>query len=560
LLFFLANLLLFPSFYTQAVTSTDAVSPVKATEQIPGETKPVLEVGATPISIKQEVKLLREDEQRKMPYLDGGHIKEWINRRSLEKKKAFKEKEKATLSDLIDRALQIHTPAKAAQERVTLAKRRILVAGRELLPSADFAFTLRKGALGGSAFTGSDYHMTFQLPIFRGGILWNSFLRERAEYRAAKKEYDAVVNDLLSDVAEAYFEFNRARETLEDHQQIKRDAEKQRQMSKQKYDQGLISEVEHLNVDSMVGEIYYDVESASQEFELAKLELEQYVDVDQIDEVKIESLYDTTAMIKKAVAARPAAAGEVEKTLIRGQSLDELVDLAYQNRPELQVETARLRATRLEEKIARGAFLPRVDLLMEFGELGESFLQFADDPPHFPEWHLSLEMGGNVLGNKIKATIDDDQNGPSVSQFLQGAGSRTKRRGMEIGILNGLRDYAETKEAQVKKLEQIVELEKKEQEVIRDVKESYFDFNKSQIQVESSLKRNQYRERLAELAAIRLERAEIEISEYLQALVDLTDERERLHEALANYYISKAKLNKAIGVRDYLPVQERYGL
>ena len=558
----LLSLVLFASPATsQTVPSTKNVAEAPPAEKIEAApTAVVSEIETKPITIKQEMRGLRKGRSEEMPYLDKGHIKQVIDRRMVERRRAFKTTEAKGLYQVIERALEVYTPAKAAKERISLARRRIVVAARELLPGGSFAFQLRKGSLSGSAFTGNDYHLTMTVPVFRGGILWNTFLREKTEYRAVKKEYDAVINEMVDDVSAAYFEFSRARGVLEDRRKLKERAEKQQNISKQKHDNGLISEIEYLNVESMTGQLFYDVETAHQEFELAKLELEHFLDVDDLSEVHIEKLYDANEMIQKEQPLYPAMPGEVEKNILEGQLLEDYVDLAYRHRPELQVEAERLRSARLDERIARGAFLPKVDLTMEFGELGESFLVVADDPTHRPEWRLSLEMGGNLLGNKIKYTLDDEQNAPNVSQFLQGAGSRTKRKGMEIGILDGLDDYAESKEAQVKKLEQIVELEKKEQEVIREVKEAYFDYHKSRIQVESSLKRNQYRQKLTELAKIRLGKAEIEISDYLQAELDLAEEGEQLHESLADFYKAKSRLNKAIGIRDYLPMEERYGI
>ena len=160
----------------------------------------------------------------------------------------------------------------------------------------------------------------------------------------------------------------------------------------------------------------------------------------------------------------------------------------------------------------------------------------------------------------MKYLHDHQQSAPSVTQFLQGTGSLVKKDRMEMGILNGLQDYAELKEVEVKKLERVVELEKKEREVIREVKEAYFDYQKARIQVESSLKRNQYRQRLAELSKIRLSKAEIEISEYLQAAIDLAEERKKLHGALADLYKAKSKLNRSIGIRDFLPMEDKYGI
>jgi outer membrane protein TolC len=135
---------------------------------------------------------------------------------------------------------------------------------------------------------------------------------------------------------------------------------------------------------------------------------------------------------------------------------------------------------------------------MEFGELGEAVIRDSVDPPHHPEWRLGLEVSSNVFGTPIKYTFDNDENAPSVTQFLQGTGSQVTRKNMEVKILDNLKAYSDLKEAQVQKLEQVIELEKAEQEMVRQVKEAYFDYHKAEIRVRSSLKKNQYRQRLVE--------------------------------------------------------------
>lgn len=507
----------------------------------------------------EEVKLLRMEKRRKMPYLDSGYLKESVNARSLQKKHDFSQSEQKQLEEVINRAIEVYTPAKAAKERISLARRRILAAVREMLPGASFNFELRKGSLSRDSFSGQDYHWTFRLPLFRGGILWNTLRREKAEFRAAKREYDGVLNELVDEVAKAYFEFNRAREVFEYKKELSGRVREKHLLSQRKYKEALISEIEYLNVESLAGQVEYDVETGKQELELAKLELQRYLGLDVGDEIDVAPLYSVDALIKTS-EEKDSQNVATEYTATLAQSLEEFMDLAYQNRPELQVEAERMRAARLQEAINRGAFLPRADLLLEFGELGEAFIRDADDPTHFPEWHLGFELSNNVFGNKMKYTFDNDENAPSVTQFLQSSGSQTTRRKLEIGIFDGLEEYAELKEATVKKLEQVVELEKKEREVIREVKEAYFDFRKAQVQAESSIKRNQYRQRLVKLADLRLQKAEIEISEFVQSEIDLAEERGRLHQALTDLFKARSKLNKAIGIRNFLPMEDRYAL
>ena len=56
-----------------------------------------------------------------------------------------------------------------------------------------------------------------------------------------------------------------------------------------------------------------------------------------------------------------------------------------------------------------------------------------------------------------------------------------------------------------------------------------------------------------------LEQNEIQISEYMQAEIDLLQERTELHRALKDYFAAKAAMNRAVGIRNYLPIEETYG-
>ena len=228
------------------------------------------------------------------------------------------------------------------------------------------------------------------------------------------------------------------------------------------------------------------------------------------------------------------------------------------HRPDLQVEASKLKATQYAYRVALGRRLPTADFLVEYGELGEAFLQDLPTkrgPELKHEFKVGMEVAWPLAGNTLKYTYDHDQRAPSVTQFLSGQGTRTLGNSFSIGILDDMGQFSSMIEAKVNNLEQVVELEKTERDVIREVKEAFFNFNKSLIQVESTYKRMGYRERLAELAKHRLDNNEIQISEYLQAEMDFTQERGLVYQALANFFLSKAKLNRAIGVRDYLLVE-----
>lgn len=512
--------------------------------------------------IRAQVKTLRQERVEQMPYLDRSYIRADINEDSVRQKIQFAANSGGSLEDLIVRAVETHTPAKAAKERIVLARRRIMVAMRQLFPEMNAKFQHRDGTISSTPFNSTNYRFVFRQPVFRGGILWNRLLQERAGLETAEKEFDRVLGDLVKDLSEAYFEYQRTLATVNKRKAVLEKTSQQVEYSEQKWQQQITSEIEHLNAQSLAGQMKFDYESALQEMELAKLELQRFLGLESDAPLEIQKIYELETLISREEEnSGPADAqkiSEVEQAKI--PSLDELVDLAYQNRPELQVESSKLQSARLEEKIRWGEFIPHADVQLEFGKLGEAFDAVSLDPKLRKEFRLVVEMNWNMVGNNVNYTFENDSRAPSVSSFDNfGARSATTRNSVSMGFLDGLKAFADTKQAEVERLDQIVQLENAEKQVVRDVKQAYYGYQRAVIQVKSSLQRVRYRNKLVSLALHRLGKNEIQISEYLQAEMDLLREEADAHTALKDYFTSKAEINRAVGIRDFLPIEETYG-
>jgi len=398
-----------------------------------------------------------------------------------------------------------------------------------------------------------------------------------ADMKAAQKEYDQVIADVINDVSQSYFEYERALLTAQDQQKMIEKMERFANFSKQKWQEGLISEIEYLNVDSIFSQMKFDYETSIQELELAELELQKYLGLSMDDEVTLEMLYDLDIMLENekarqdrggkgggaSISTAPSAKDEFTVYTPIGEleiaDLKQLVEMAYENRPELQIEAARLQSARFKERVNFGELMPHVDAVIEFGRLGEAFNTVSLDPKLRNEFRFLLEFTWNAAGNNIEYTFENNETAPSVSEFEGGRGTQITSNTLTVGFLDGLDALAEAKEAQVEKLEQIIELENTEKEVIHDVKEAYFNHQRALIQMQSNLKRVDYRQRLVALAKHRLENNEVQISEYMQAEVDLMRERTDLHKSLNDYFSAKAELNRATGKRDLMDVEKLYG-
>jgi outer membrane protein TolC len=558
-------------------------------------------VSAKDDSISNEVQLMRQDRQIKMPYLDKGIIRSEINSQKIKDRKNFLAAGSKDLEMLIERAIAAYTPARAARERIALSRRRILVALRMLLPEGSLELNDKSGDLSDQDFNSLNYRFSFRQPIFRGGVLWNTLLQEKAGLEGAEKEYAAALQDVINDVSAAYIEYSRAKAVIDSQEKVISEMQHFTEISEKKFQQDIISEIEHLNVQSLHSQIRYDYETSKQELELAKLELQKLLGLEIDDDLEVSPLYQVEALLTKqtgdqasadAAATADASANTNESPETADKAIDDeladlasepagepaqrdegydlgethvlpeltdLVDMAYTNRPELQVEAAKLESARLEERIRMGKLLPQADAVLEFGKLGEAFNEDDLTPSMEREFRFMLEFNWNIGGSKVGYTHDTNQLAPTVSQFLGRTGSNVQTDTFRVGFFDSLKDYADTKEAEVLRLDQVTLLEKTEKEVVQDVKKSYFDYQKARIQVKSSLQRVDYRQRLVLLSKHKLDKNEIQISEYLQSEIDLLQELMTLHKAIADYYTAKARMNHAIGIRNFLPLGEANG-
>lgn len=522
--------------------------------------------GTSQETLKDRVEKLRRDKKDKFKELTDGFIRKIITEKTVISKGEFLKPGERSLSDCIERAIQEHMPAKAAVERIKLAKQRVIKAFRDLFAEATYEWENRDGSLSGQEFKGKSYHLRFKQPVFRGGNLWATFQKEQATLRAAEAEYSQIVNDLIQKVSEAYFECLRAQIVQKDRERLLKLVNKIHGRSRKMWDQGLISEIEYLNVESLQSQIENDLEQSRQDYELAYLDLQKELNLDINDRIRLVPFYSYKKLMAKAKAKKDKSKSGKKDTVVLDageelKPLDDYIKMAYDQRPDLKLEANRLRSNIMAKRAALGKLLPQVNIMMEYGRLGEAFTETADPeiqmkPDYKPEWQTFLELSWNFGGSTLKYSRDRDQNAPSVSQFQSGSGTTTRKDSFSVAILDNLEDVYRLKEAQIEIMDEFVKLEDKEREVIKEVKEAYFNYKRAVIQFQSEIKQLLYRIRQAQLQKHKLEQNEIQASEYIQAENELEEEKAQFHKVMAEYYSARVALNRAVGMRGMLPVKE----
>jgi len=514
-----------------------------------------------PALLKDKVRQMRREEKQKFQELTDGFIKKIVTEETVLAKEQFLRGGPRNLDECVQRAIDASMPAKMAKERVKLSKQRIIKSLRDLFSAVNLELETRRGSLSDQAFTGNSYHMQFKQPIFHGGSLWHTYLKEDATLHSAEAEYNKVTQDLVQKVSEAYFDSLRAEQVLNDKREILKMANEIFAMTKQKWAEGLISEIEYLNVESRQSQIAHDVEKAKEDYELVLLELQKHLNLALNEKIELSSFYDYGAVMdgarKRSEEERKSENGDQSKASVDIEKpVEHYLQMAYDHRPDLKQEVNRLRANIMAKRVAVGKLLPQTDLVMKFGELGESYTDLVKHPTHHPEWQCAVELTWNLGGSTMKYNYDRDQKAPSVSQYQGGQGTFTTKNSFTVALLDNLEDVYRVKEAEIEILDQFIKLEETEREMIREVKEAYFNFRRAEIQLSSEMKQILYRERLAKLSKHKLDIHEIESSEYLQSELELVDEKEKFHKAMSDYYVARTGLNRAVGVQGLLPIED----
>ena len=242
------------------------------------------------------------------------------------------------------------------------------------------------------------------------GDAWYAPLLAKQRARAASAKSDAVRNQVLFEVAVAYYELMRSKGglqiALEAYENASGLAEATESFAQT--GEGLESDKERAAVDALVRK--RDIEVARERLELASVNLAWLLRIDP------------------AVRMAPAGSAETRMSWVEGvNELGALTDRAMRDRPELKASDAELAAVLSElEQRRRAPFLPKLNLGVSTGAFGGD----SDSSP--ANGGDRTDISGAIywqlkgMGLEQKAAVDQ-----AASQYRQAG---ITREDVEIGI------------------------------------------------------------------------------------------------------------------------------
>lgn len=467
----------------------------------------------------------------------GTQILERVNATTekFEGKKKDSGLELSDMNEAVDIALENQMAARIAQEEIELARLKLKEARRALFPTASLNYMETTGKTTGSTqdFTDKEYKLKFEYPLYYGWKLKYAVEQAMSNVKASRYNYDKALQDLRVEVETAFYSYLAARVNIDLQRFLLKDTQNIFDIAKKRFDMGLTTKSEFIQVESQLKQINYQLISSRNDLDMAALNLAQAIGIENPDKLDFVMGSDIDFM-------------ELEP-LNLDLELEECFELAFKNRPDLKAKEYMVEFNDYEKKIAESKDQLKVDLTGSYGKSGGAYESetMNMDKDWFLGFKVSKPLGANTLTNSYTKEETSEKHGQS---------SRTSSisKAVELGLIDGMQMFSEKKSAEIAFKKAKEELQNIREAIIKEVKESYLSYKKGLVQTNANLEKIKYREEELKITKARAELNDIPLSELVKAHMSLADEKSFYVESLGSLYQSLAKLNKATGYALFL--------
>lgn len=429
--------------------------------------------------------------------------------------------------------IENHSSIRLAKEETDVATLKEREALRAIFPSMILKSEQTDGKavqnLGTPDFTEKSYGVQISQAIFQGGKLYRTFLQAQSNLESVRAKLLKAQQEVTYHVRESYWNMVKAYRTLEIHDRALVDLEKEKSMADKLLQNDAITPQVFMTINAQYNQAVYQVESAKAELEFR--------------------LWQWTAALGLKTPPKYRPDHSVKMTIQEKISLDECLGLAKSNHPDIIVQKNAADASRLGSKVARSYLWPQLDFNAFYGRSGAAYegesLDLRED------WQLGGRLAFYFGGNSASVSGIQQKTSQKIGQS-----SRTESRTVSasVGVLDGLKNKSEEKEASLICHQTETQLEATQMEVLNNVREAYANWKKALSQLK--IAENELALALTEssVSEIKSSHRETPISDRAVARNKVAQAEVSLAEAQASYAVSVAGLNRAIGIPEKFEV------
>lgn len=434
-----------------------------------------------------------------------------------------------SLNDAINLGLVNHIPTKIAQEEIFLAKYKVSESKRQLFPQAKLKYKNTAGTSGDPSknedFKGNEYSIEFQQNIWTGGKYRSLYNQSRVNLAVARKNYEKSKAEFVFEVTQAYYNFVFAKEKLKNKLELKRIIEELLVIAEKQFNAKALTLSEILEARSQLEEVNFQVKQIQNDYDLALLAIQQ--------------LLSQTLNVKIDVA-------DIPEPFIFNLDENKLTEVAYKNRRDYQVNKLLVLFNKYAVEIAKKKEKFNVELSGSYGKKDEYYVSEQVDLQN--EYYIGVKVSKSFGPHTLEANVIDQDKVPQV-----GATTSSNFNSEEVALkLWDQKTKTTVTEANIAYHKALSDLENSKRSLIHDIRSSIY----SVYEAEAKIKNDKSLAALAseELRSTRAKQKadQASIVQVMRAESKTWNEKTDLLSDQADYYINIAKLNKNVGIQNYM--------
>lgn len=451
---------------------------------------------------------------------------------------------RVTLREAIKIALANNLGAVAAKKKIEVARAKLAEARRALFPTVQAVFRWNKGLVGGTtqdvnrvnstetgqrSYVGESQKVNITQPLYHGGELVFTVHQAEENLKLAEEEYKKARNEAIHQVRTAYYGAVKQEYNLQYQVSLFKDVSAFHKTIREARQSRLISEIDFLNVDSQFNQVYFQVETARNDLLSANLLLRQNLNLETDEFLPIDLKINYLKL---------------------DPDFDEIIKIALKTNPDLSMKEHALQSAFYGVKIYQAKKLPKIDLKGSYGMLGEVFndqRQINDDNAELDtekEWFVGLE-GSMPLGpNSVEYSRVRHRYGPTV---LALTGSEDSEHKLTFNLMDKFSDITDEKSAAQAYAQAESELQTQKNKLVTDLREAYYDLQKSVVQMDSAVAKIRYQTKQSAAARYLVGLQETPPSGYLESLIELASHKFSLIQSAVDYHLAISNLNLQMG-------------
>lgn len=437
------------------------------------------------------------------------------------------------VKEFVQVGLANHKPLEIAQQELNLARRKLFEARRNFFPALAGRASQVEGKtqtdpndpITRADFIRKEIGIEIGQPLFQSGRIYYSEKQAGTQKEIAELQVVRIAGETTFEILKNLYTFLHLKESLHLRKAMQEESQKIMETTKRKKDIGLVSESELLGVLAAANQMEYKMVSLEKDIEIARTKL--------LSILNLESLPEELPMALDELA---------EEWAVKEMNLASLLNSAMANRAELKIVQLTAKFKEYGRKVAGAGTLFKVDASAFLGQSGAAFRS----EPLTMRNSYNLGVKGILYfgGSSISPMASTEKTAPDLGTTSR---TETAAQSLTIGLLDSLGAGSNLSQAKIEEEKAKEDLRKVKKDVLLEVKESFFNYQKAILQMDSARKELEYRSKEVAIAQAKDRLHQIEATQLLQALAGLKEAEVGMKEATAFYLISIAAMEKATG-------------